>query len=182
MRARTWIVAAFIAGFLWGCSSEKHQTTQNPEGAPDGNVANDTGGDVDRSRCTGIPAQPAHRRDPTTCAASAGGPGLSDQCTTDDQCPPGAACGCATDFSGNAIHVNVCMNTGCRVDSDCGPGGVCSPSFTGHCSSLTGYYCHSAADDCTGHSDCCVDPARQACQYSPELGHWTCQAVIPCNG
>ena len=182
MRGRAWIAGAFIAGVMSGCSSEKHQTTQNLEGIPDGDVAGDGGGEVDGSRCSGVPALPTHRRDPVTCSASAVPAGISDQCTTDDQCQAGTACGCATDFHGNAIHVNMCVSAGCRVDGDCGPGGVCSPSFTGHCGSLAGFYCHSAADECTGHGDCCVDPARQACQYSPELGHWTCQAAIPCNG
>ncbi|HET6151064.1 MAG TPA: hypothetical protein VFH68_26245 [Polyangia bacterium] len=137
----------------------------------------DAAGEGDGARCGAVPAVPLRRHDPTTCAATP----LIDQCTTDQQCPAGEACGCAADFYGNVAHTNVCVTAQCRLDSDCGPGGVCSPSFTGHCGSLTGYYCHSAADECLGQSDCC-DRARPSCQYSPELGHWACQATIVCNG
>jgi hypothetical protein len=183
MRPKMWLVAMFVVGFVLGCSSERHGATQNPEGAPDGDVTNDASGDAGPARCAASgKAAPVRRDDPSTCAATTGAPGLTDQCTTDDQCAGGTACGCASDFFGNALHTNTCVDAQCRVDSDCGVGNVCSPSFSGHCGSLTGYFCHSSADECLASGDCCADPARPTCQYSTQLGHWACQAVIVCNG
>lgn len=105
-----------------------------------------------------------------------------DQCLTDTDCASGMACGCAAEFHGNAFHTNACVSSQCRVDSDCGQGGACSPSYSGYCGSLTGYYCHSPADTCAANADCNCDPARPLCRYQATLGHWSCQAIIICNG
>lgn len=107
---------------------------------------------------------------------------IVDQCLTDGDCTNGMACGCASDFGGNAMHTNRCVLTQCRVDADCGQDGACSPSHAGPCSSLTGYYCHSSADTCSANADCTCDPDRPACLYQPTLGHWACQARIICSG
>jgi hypothetical protein len=169
MTSRLWVVAALMAGLSSGCSSENHGTTQNPDASGDSID--------DSAHCSLTPE--AHRPAPITCAPSTGG--VADQCTTDDQCSSGAMCGCSTYFNGNVIHSNLCIATQCQVDNDCGPGGFCSPSFTGHCSSLTGFYCHTTADSCSSNA-CCTDPARPLCEYAPQLGHWACQSVIVCNG
>lgn len=61
----------------------------------------------------------------------------------------------------------MCMPGNCRVDSDCESGGgycspsqnaglfVCSDGCSGTCGGgLTGYYCHTAADECVNDCDC----------------------------
>ncbi len=105
----------------------------------------------------------------------------ADACLTDSDCPTGEACGCSSDFGGNAIHTNTCIPAQCRIDSDCGPGGICSPYRSDFCNSLSGYYCHSAADECTTNANCC-DPDKPSCKYQPTLGHFACEAVTACNG
>jgi hypothetical protein len=106
-----------------------------------------------------------------------------DQCLTDTDCPTGQACGCASQFGGNAIHYNRCVPAQCRQNSDCGTGGICSPSNGAYCSSLTGYYCHSPADTCTTNADCCNgNLSSSECLYSEALGHFACQAQVVCSG
>jgi hypothetical protein len=99
----------------------------------------------------------------------------------DSDCPDGQACGCASQFGGNAIHTNLCISTGCRSNSDCGENGVCSESIsTGRCGGIAGYYCHAPEDECNTNADCCT--SLPLCGYQPALGHWACQAVTVCNG
>jgi hypothetical protein len=106
-----------------------------------------------------------------------------DQCLTDTDCPSGQACGCANQFGGNAIHYNRCVPAQCRQNSDCGTGGICSPSSGAYCSSLSGYYCHSPADTCTTNADCCNSTLSSSeCLYSEALGHFACQAQVVCSG
>jgi hypothetical protein len=91
------------------------------------------------------------------------------------------ACACSSQLGGgNARSGNLCITTGCRLDSDCGPGGVCSASNGNRCGGLQGFYCHSAADTCLTSSDCCG--STPLCVYQATLGHWACQAVTVCNG
>ena len=104
-----------------------------------------------------------------------------DECLTDSDCPNGQACGCAAQFRGNAIHTNACVLTGCRVDADCGPSGVCSDSESPHgCGGLNGYYCHAATDTCSTDADCAGNSS--ICAYQATLGHWACQAKAVCTG
>jgi hypothetical protein len=109
-----------------------------------------------------------------------------DQCLADTDCPTGQACGCADEFGGNAIHYNQCIPTQCRTNGDCGSGWTCSPSSGGYCSSLVGFYCHSAADTCATDADCICPGATQApyaqCVYTPQLGHFACQVSAVCAG
>jgi hypothetical protein len=175
-----WIVLV-AAGCLLGCSSEKHGTTQNPEGTPDALPGTDASQESVAHRCDGATAvTPDHRPESVACPPSAGG--LTDQCSSDSDCGAGDSCACATAFHGNAIHTNACIQSDCRIDSDCGPSGLCSPAYGGYCNSFTGLHCRSAADECTSNSDCCADPTRPVCGYAPELGHWTCTAIVVCNG
>jgi hypothetical protein len=83
---------------------------------------------------------------------------------------------------------NVCDPGGnCLVDSDCGPGGYCSPS-TGSCYVNPGpYYCHTPMDTCINDSDCpSVDagtsscPVLTSCAYDPDAGHWGCSNSVCC--
>ena len=110
-----------------------------------------------------------------------------DQCLTDGDCAAGSACGCASQFGGNAIHTNLCVPTGCNVDADC-PSGLCSPANGGYCGGFTSYHCRSAADTCASQSDC---PATKtdagfsfpnSCSYVPSVGHWQCTPLTVCAG
>jgi Cys-rich repeat protein len=112
-----------------------------------------------------------------------GGSCSLDQCLTDSDCPTGEACGCSAAFHGNGYYLNECVPAQCRTNADCGAGFACSPSNAGYCSSLAGFYCHSAADTCVADADCCprTFPAPQ-CVYQPALGHFACQTGQVCSG
>jgi hypothetical protein len=77
-----------------------------------------------------------------------------------------------------------CVN--CRVDTDCGAQGYCSPSSgTSICGdSLAGYYCHTASDECIDDSDCLQNPNNAGipgCVYSTTDSHWVCIMVPVCG-
>jgi hypothetical protein len=105
-----------------------------------------------------------------------------DTCGTDTDCV-GAVCECrqqATDVAANS-----CWAGGnCRVDSDCGPGGFCSPSqvATGclvfDVSSGQGYFCHTANDSCLDNGDCgeqeIVAGRGRVCAYELATSRWGC--------
>jgi hypothetical protein len=97
-----------------------------------------------------------------------------DACITDSDCSAGQLCVCANQIGGGgAVRLgNECMTTQCRIDSDCGGGQVCSPSI-GSCSSLLGYYCHTATDECLTDTDCCG--TTPLCEFDTTKGHWACQ-------
>jgi hypothetical protein len=104
----------------------------------------------------------------------------ADQCLEDSDCPGGQACACRGTadprFGGNE-----CVEAPCHVNPDCGPQGVCSPSFSDTCRTrVDGYHCHSAADTCNTAIDCCG--ASPTCLYQPDLNHWACQAQPVCVG
>jgi hypothetical protein len=104
-----------------------------------------------------------------------------DECFTDSDCPSGTPCiwrSSSTDDS-----PNTCVPGGnCVLDSDCGPGGYCSPSPSPmECAGPGPYYCHTSADACTNDADC---PAIDAgpgmvtgpslCMYDLQAVHWAC--------
>ncbi len=106
-----------------------------------------------------------------------------DECFTDSDCPSGAPCICRT--SAGDDSPNICAAGGnCVLDSDCGPGGFCSPSE--FCDARLpgwaafGYYCHTAADTCINDVDCppidagggCSIPS--VCRYDTQAMHWAC--------
>jgi hypothetical protein len=72
----------------------------------------------------------------------------------------------------------------CRIDSDCGPAGYCSPSSTiGGCGTrLAGYYCRTSDDQCLNDGDCSVDagPGGGVCAYSTAKMRWECATVGLC--
>ncbi|HEX4462150.1 MAG TPA: hypothetical protein VIA18_29440 [Polyangia bacterium] len=106
-------------------------------------------------------------------------------CQSDSDCSGGEACICYADTNTNFYGGNTCSKVGnCRVDSDCGPNGACSPVFEnciGQPHAVEGYYCHTAADLCNNDSDCTKIGANSYCDYAPEVGHWAC-AQIDCAG
>jgi hypothetical protein len=103
-----------------------------------------------------------------------------DRCTTDADCHAGedpeadrGPCEC-----GENGETNVCASGNCSVDSDCGPGGYCSPSFDFHCGYEGGrrYYCRTKNDLCTDDADCPdAGPRwRPECRYDKDAQRWAC--------
>jgi hypothetical protein len=97
-----------------------------------------------------------------------------DTCFTDAGCDQGGPCGCERAFWTDA---NTCLAGNCRMDTDCGGGGYCSPTFGG-CGDYTGvigYYCHTPDDTCLDDADCISPGAGPGyCMYHPEVAHWAC--------
>jgi len=102
-----------------------------------------------------------------------------DTCASDDDCA-GKVCHCRED----PAHVywgtqTFCYRHGdCKTDSDCGPGGYCSPSPAPGCgagatySSWYGYFCHTPGDDCVDDGDCSGQEAY--CAYDETKQRWIC--------
>jgi hypothetical protein len=125
-----------------------------------------------------------------------------DECSTDSACGARTPCLCRSSSTDNSA--NVCdVGGNCAVDSDCGPGGYCSPSIE-TCystnpeavvegSNLGGpnpYYCHTASDLCINDSDCEVDagtatgtscPTYTHCAYSVQDTRWECTQLSCCG-
>jgi hypothetical protein len=104
-----------------------------------------------------------------------------DTCASDTDCK-GSVCACqGTPYQTQA---NTCAPAGgCRLDSDCGAGGFCSPSSGAGCANaIAGYFCHTAADECVDDEDCksgVTGPAN--CRFDGAKHHWACAAVLACG-
>lgn len=114
-----------------------------------------------------------------------------DNCSSDADCAANEPCRCRASADSN--YANVCLvGSGCQVDSDCGPGGFCSPSrfdvdssvydtgVFGNGTSRSGYFCHTPDDYCVNDGDCdtsdCLIEERcagMACIYSSGA-RWDC--------
>lgn len=94
-----------------------------------------------------------------------------DACSTDADCT-NAVCDCRPDAISSAP--NRCLIGNCKVDSDCGQGGYCSPSvaFDRVNYPYAGYYCRTAEDRCLNDEDC--EPNTARCAYNPSYGYWAC--------
>jgi len=94
-----------------------------------------------------------------------------DICFADDDCAGDQLCSCdGASFSG----ANTCVPTNCRVNADCASG-RCSPSYG--CllgGSPNGWYCRTAADECSLDDDC-TEYANGRCAFSASAEHWICQ-------
>jgi hypothetical protein len=101
-----------------------------------------------------------------------------DTCADDAACPTGQTCAChGSPYVGG--QGNTCVPGNCRVDSDCGAGGYCSPAFSNMgCGGLAGYYCHTPQDQCVNDTDC---GGGYACGYSTSAAHWVCQQELLCG-
>ncbi|MEO8874954.1 MAG: hypothetical protein ABI461_05140, partial [Polyangiaceae bacterium] len=100
-----------------------------------------------------------------------------DECATAGDCATGSSCGCGDVTSGS---FNACVPSNCRVDTDCGATGFCSPTLGGcgtYGGEYAGVYCHTANDECTNDSDCSGGGTggRGFCGFTIESGKWTCQ-------
>jgi hypothetical protein len=97
----------------------------------------------------------------------------------DGDCATGQACAChGAPYMGGIG--NTCVPGNCRVDSDCGPRGYCSPSFGPGCGGIGGYYCHTIADQCIDDSDC-IEAGRDVCVYVTPANDWECQIGVICR-
>jgi hypothetical protein len=98
-----------------------------------------------------------------------------DQCDDDQGCS-GVPCVCrasAADLTPNACATG----SGCRLDSDCGPCGYCSPSVVegSICSGNTPVYeCHTPKDTCADDSDCTDSTVGTSCSFDTMNGYWAC--------
>jgi hypothetical protein len=121
---------------------------------------------------------------PVTCVDSPAGKVCgADQCATDADCAPGSACVCLADVvirppgngsGGLRPYSNQCLPADCRVDSDCGDHGACSPTKNLYCSvTIIGYQCHTCEDSCVDDADC---EQGSYCVFAPEVGKWACTA------
>ena len=104
-----------------------------------------------------------------------------DACQHDTDCPTNELCVC----HGSAFATgdgNTCMPGNCRVDSDCGANGYCSPDHGagGGCGSVTGYYCHTTSDQCVNDSDC-SGQGQDVCAWSDTAKRWECQQQLLCG-
>jgi hypothetical protein len=123
-----------------------------------------------------------------------------DMCFDDSECS-GGVCTCRVDISGfggdEFPALNLCAKAGnCRIDSDCGPGGWCSPYYDGAGDGAckggvdwVGWLCPTPADECCTDADCddldcpaigCV-PGRGKCDYHPSVGAWRCDTIGGCT-
>jgi hypothetical protein len=113
------------------------------------------------------------------CMMSQGG-ALTNRCTydacfTDGDCPAAHVCRCRESTS----DANACVAGDCVTDADCGAGGYCSPSKAPDQVNygISGYYCHSPADECLDDADCPDENGATAyCVYDDELTHWRCSS------
>jgi hypothetical protein len=125
-----------------------------------------------------------------------------DECFTDSNCGAKTPCICRSSSTDNSA--NMCdVGGNCAVDSDCGPGGYCSPSME-TCNSTNPearvegwyfggpnpYYCHTASDLCINDSDCAsLDagtattpscPTSTPCAYNAQHNRWECTELVCC--
>ena len=122
-----------------------------------------------------------------------------DECFTDSNCGSRTPCICRSSPTDN--NANMCdVGGNCALDSDCGPGGYCSPSMetcysTNPEAVVEGrnyggpnpYYCHTASDLCINDSDCASPDAGTAttptltytpCAYNVQDERWECTQLV----
>lgn len=113
-----------------------------------------------------------HRSTSAMCSEQGDAGGL---CSQDSDCPNNEACFCVTSQTG------ICISGGnCRIDSDCGPGGFCSPSVFASGSAPPwsfgdGFYCHTSQDSCLNDSDC---GDGNMCAYNLTGKEWECTRFV----
>ena len=113
--------------------------------------------DGDNGRCTSMPR---------------GGWGCScDTCFVDSDCGD-SVCACNGAWTSDA---NACREGNCQVNSDCGEGGWCNPSYSdcGDYSGVTSYFCRTQEDECLNDSDC-TDEFGGYCMFNSAVERWGC--------
>jgi hypothetical protein len=102
-----------------------------------------------------------------------------DMCANDSACPSGQTCAChGSPYTSGG---NACVTGNCRVDSNCGAGGFCSPSpsYT-NCGGISGYYCHTSMDLCVNDGDCMGTTGLRICSFTPTSNRWECHDRLLC--
>ena len=119
-----------------------------------------------------------------------------DECFADSGCGAKTPCICRSSSTDNSA--NICdVGGNCAVDSDCGPGGYCSPSMEACYSTIPDveaegssgpnpYYCHTSSDLCINDSDCPPLDAGTAssfgtstfCAYNTQDNRWECTQLV----
>lgn len=144
-----------------GGSCPQQRSSSRPDGGPGGGRCQKD------SDCHGVNGR---------CGSFAFGGMLAcsyDECFSDSDCGGRVPCECRASVS--SADPNVCLTgSNCRVDSDCGPGGYCSPSIEGL---STAYYCHTPDDTCANDSDCPMN--QPTCALDTISGHWGCVLFLP---
>jgi hypothetical protein len=88
------------------------------------------------------------------------------ECNVDGDCASHGVCECGT-------VANACVPGNCRTDGDCASG-YCSPSFDQCTHVVTGYWCHTAADECIDDGDCDATHFLTHCEADPIAARWVC--------
>jgi hypothetical protein len=135
----------------------------------------------------------------TTCGTHC----VYEECSSDAECEAGSSCFCSDDTTycsaGYSTScplqgdegvcacgiANQCKKGNCRVDSDCGLGGYCSPAID-DCGYVLGYFCHTPADECVNDDDCTKLDAGPVgflgCLPDPSANYsrWICTRPASC--
>ena len=181
-----------------------------PTSVPPGPTG-DAGGDTTISRecvihadCTEAPnGRCVAVTDCNPSTATCGTHCVYEQCEQDDDCGAGSACFCSDDKTfcagGYATScsllasgyvcacglANQCKKGNCRVDSDCGHRGYCSPALDA-CGAVLGYYCHTAEDECVNDEECTNRDGGPpggylGCLPDPNtMSRWVCTPLAQC--
>jgi hypothetical protein len=154
-----------------GNPADAGEPAQSYDGSAGGSVSSDDGGFCSTPDTCPACANGLQRR----CIT--GGGTLShnfcgcDECNSDQDCSPTTVCNCGGTRGQQGSFGNQCIPANCRVDSDCGPGGFCSPSWFSYFGYMVidGYYCHTPRDQCLNDADC-----PTGCSYYLPGGFWKC--------
>jgi hypothetical protein len=111
----------------------------------------------ENGRCIAFDTSPPTEPGGTRCIYSL--------CNRDEDCGS-AVCECGS-------VANRCLSGNCKVDSDCASG-FCSPSFDICSHEVTGYWCHTTADECIDDGDCDATHFMNDCVADPTTARWTC--------
>ena len=131
----------------------------------------------ERPRCNGLPSDLGPPKNSRSY----------DECTNDADCTTGGVCVCRV---GGSYAANLCMNSGCRVDVDCGQE-YCSPSLVGYTSGCSlrsgntsiavppgsvGFFADGPADESRTTLNCSEAPGAgdPRCVFMPDAGRWQC--------
>ena len=164
------------------CTQPRPAGTANPACNPYGDEAGPggyCGSDPDctagtNGRCNCFQGGPAVADDGNWCSY--------DGCASDSDCN-GGVCDCRE----SPAHVTwgtqtVCLGGNCRTDSDCGPGGYCSPSPLPGCGAQSwyAYFCHTPGDQCVNDTDC--NQGNAYCAYEASSSRWVCSTGMCPDG
>jgi hypothetical protein len=162
MRTVLPVFAALVAATC-SCSSSRDESRVPAGHRLVGSAcAHDRGAGVsDGSLCTANAPRPIACAGDSACTAGMNGRCLHgigpacnlycsyDECYGDSDCPGNVPCACRSSASDSAA--NACATaSNCRVDTDCGPGGFCSPSLVGSaCVCVSESFCKPGEGSCS---------------------------------